>query len=64
MKDLGGVAAARRLLLNPDVQSGFERLARERRVDLRTDFALLHPKWDCLFGPAEPGLVASPGGAE
>ncbi len=53
MNDLGAVAAAGRLLLSPDIQSGFERLAREGRVDLTIEFAVLNPKWDRLFGPAE-----------
>ncbi len=53
MNDLGAVAAARRLLLSPSIQSGFERLAREGRVDLTIEFAVLNPKWDRLFGPAE-----------
>ena len=50
MNDLGAVAAARRLLLSPEIQSGFERLAREGRVDLTIEFAVLNPKWDRLFG--------------
>jgi hypothetical protein len=53
MNDVGAVEAARRLLLSPDIQSGFERLAREGRVDLTVEFAVLHPRWDRLFGPAE-----------
>lgn len=53
MNELGAVAAARRLLLSPDIQSGFERLAREGRVDLTIEFAVLNPKWDRLFGLAE-----------
>ena len=53
MNELGAVEAASRLLLSPDIQSGFERLARKGRVDLTIEFAVLNPKWDRLFGPAE-----------
>jgi hypothetical protein len=49
MDDIGAVAAARKLLVSPNIQSGFERLAREGRVDLTIEFAVLHPKWDRLF---------------
>jgi hypothetical protein len=53
MDELGAVEAARRLLLSPDVQSGFERLTLQGRVDLTIEFAVLNPKWDRLFGPGE-----------
>ena len=49
----GAADAARRLLLSPDVQSGFERLTREGRVDLTIEFAVLHPKRERLFTPQE-----------
>lgn len=53
MDELGAVEAAKRLLVSPDVQSGFERLAKQGRVDLTIEFAVLNPKWERLFKPAE-----------
>lgn len=46
------VAAARRLLANGDVQSGFERLIRMGRRDLTTEQAVLDPAWTELFKEA------------
>jgi hypothetical protein len=46
----GAAAAARRLLVNGDIQSGFERLIRMGRVDLTVEHAVLDERWDDLFG--------------
>jgi|SRR5215213_3234969 len=48
----GAVAAARRLLANGDVQSGFERLIRMGRQDLTVEHAALDPRWSDLFDEA------------
>ncbi len=45
----GAVAAARRLLTNGDVQSGFERLIRMGRADLTVERAVLDDRWAELF---------------
>ena len=50
MKSHGAAPAARRLLESGDIQSGFERLVREGRQDLTVEMAVLHPRWDGLFG--------------
>ena len=47
----GAAAAARQLLLSGEIQSGFDRLVREGRLDLTVEFAVLNPRWDSLFGP-------------
>jgi hypothetical protein len=49
VRELGGVEAARRLLVTSAIQSGFERLIREGRPDLSIEFAALNPKWGRLF---------------
>lgn len=46
----GAAAAARRLLVNGDIQSGFERLIRLGRVDLTVEHAVLQERWSELFG--------------
>lgn len=48
----GAVAAARRLLTNGDVQSGFERLIRMGREDLTIEQAVLDDAWTELFSEA------------
>lgn len=45
----GATAAARRLLVSGDIQSGFERLIRMGRVDLTVEYAVLQPEWQDLF---------------
>lgn len=45
----GAVAAARRLLVNGDIQSGFERLIRMGRKDLTVEYAVLEDRWAPLF---------------
>jgi hypothetical protein len=45
----GAAEAARRILVSGDIQTGFERLVRERRLDLTVELAVLNPKWDRLF---------------
>jgi metallophosphoesterase superfamily enzyme len=42
--DLGAAEAPRRLVVSGDIQSGFPRLAREGRLDLTIEMAVLHPK--------------------
>ena len=44
MNDLGAVSAARRLLLSPDIQSGFERLARQTRRTSGSDNRVCGPE--------------------
>jgi hypothetical protein len=46
----GAADAARRLLESGDIQTGFERLVRAGRLDLTVEMAVLHPKWEGLFG--------------
>jgi hypothetical protein len=53
MQSMGAAEAAKHLLRSPDIQSGFERLTREGRIDLTVEFAVLHPRWDGLFTPDE-----------
>lgn len=48
----GAVAAARRLLVSGDVQSGFERLIRMGRQDLTVEQAVLDDRWTELFDDA------------
>lgn len=45
----GAVAAARRLLVSGEIQSGFERLIRMGRQDLTVEQAVLEPRWASLF---------------
>jgi hypothetical protein len=45
----GAAGAARRLLANGDIQSGFERLIRLGRVDLTVEYAVLQERWSDLF---------------
>lgn len=45
----GAAAAARRLLVSGDIQSGFERLIRMGRADLTVEYAVLQPRWHDLF---------------
>jgi len=49
MNEFGAAEAARRLVISGDIQSGFQRLVQEGRIDLTLEFAVLHPKWDSLF---------------
>lgn len=48
----GAAAAARRLLLSGDVQTGFERLIRMGRRDLTVEQAVLDDRWADLFTDA------------
>lgn len=52
MQEHGAVEAAKRLLVSPDIQSGFERLIRQGRVDLTIEMAVLNPRWERLFDQA------------
>ena len=52
IRRFGAVDAARHLLVNGDVQSGFERLIRAGREDLTIEHAVLDPKWRGLFTDA------------
>lgn len=45
----GAAAAARRLLVNGDIQSGFERLIHMGRTDLTVEAAVLDERWSDLF---------------
>jgi hypothetical protein len=45
----GAAAAARRLLVSGDIQSGFERLIRMGRADLTVEYAVLQPRWRDIF---------------
>lgn len=45
----GATEAARRLLVNGEIQSGFERLIRMGRADLTVEHAALQDKWRDLF---------------
>lgn len=45
----GAAEAARRLLVDGDVQSGFERLIREGHPELTVEWAVLEPRWILLF---------------
>jgi hypothetical protein len=45
----GAAAAARRLLISGDIQSGFERLIQMGRADLTVEYAVLQPRWRDLF---------------
>ncbi|HEX2179197.1 MAG TPA: hypothetical protein VHL54_06730 [Actinomycetota bacterium] len=49
INDIGAVAAAEKLVVSGDIQSGFLRLARQNRLDLTIEMAVLNPKWDSLF---------------
>jgi uncharacterized protein YaeQ len=49
MERWGAVEAARRLLANGAIQSGFERLIREGRPELTVEWAVLQPQWVTLF---------------
>jgi hypothetical protein len=61
MDELGAVEAAKRLLLSPDVQSGFERLTEQGRVDLTIEFAVLNPVGQVVRPrQARSGLVETP----
>jgi hypothetical protein len=51
IKNHGAVEAARRLVVNGDIQSGFERLVRAGRPDLTIEWAITDPYWRPLFGP-------------
>lgn len=50
----GAAAAARRLLVNGDIQTGFERLIQMGRVDLTVEYAVLQPRWHDLFEDQHP----------
>lgn len=45
----GAAAAARRLLVSGDIQSGFERLIVMDRADLTVEYAVLQPRWHDIF---------------
>ena len=47
------MAAAQRLLLSGDVQSGFEKLISMGRADLTVEQAVLEERWAELFTDAE-----------
>ena len=51
--DLGGVYAAKRLLSSRDLQSGFERLWTEGRLDLSVEALVLEEPWTSLFTDEE-----------
>lgn len=50
INSLGAVEAARRLVVSGDIQSGFTRLVHMGRLDLTVEMAVLHPRWDAIFG--------------
>jgi hypothetical protein len=50
VRQQGPAQAARQLLESGDIQPGLERLVREGRLDLTIEMAVLHPRWDSLFG--------------
>lgn len=52
MRGPEGAAAARRLLVNGDIQSGFERLIRMGRRDLTVEQAVLDDRWTTLLSEA------------
>ena len=47
----GAVEAARRLVVNSEIQSGFKELVTRNRVDLTIESAILNPRWNRLFSP-------------
>lgn len=53
----GAVEAAKRLLVDGTIQSGFERLIQEGRPELTVEWAVLQPRWSPLF--SESHLAAA-----
>ena len=49
MNQAGATEAAKRLLVNGDIQSGFERLIKIGRRDLTVEHAVLEERWEELF---------------
>ena len=49
----GAVEAAKRLLANGDMQSGFERLVREGHPELTVESMVCEPYWERLFTDRE-----------
>lgn len=46
---LGAAEAARRLVVNGDIQAGFGRLVQAGRPELTIEWEILNPRWDPLF---------------
>lgn len=55
--DYGGVQAAKRLLNNPNIQYGFEKLWECSRLDLTMECLVLQPKWKNLFTDDERNIA-------
>lgn len=49
LKDHGGVTTAKRLIVSGDIQSGFERLAKLKRLDISMERKMLKPEYESLF---------------
>ena len=47
----GATEAARRLVVNGDIQTGFERLIPAGRPELTIEWAVVDPRWEPLSGP-------------
>jgi hypothetical protein len=47
----GAAEAARRLLVDPEIQPGFQRLIAAGRVDLTVERSVLYPRWNRIFSP-------------
>jgi len=50
---MGGVAAAKKLLSAPRIQSGYENLWMLGRLDITMEARILKPKYEDLFEPGE-----------
>ncbi len=53
VSDHGGREAAKKLLVSPRVQSGFEYLWKRGRLDLSMEAVIVQPKYSPLFTPSE-----------
>ncbi|MEW6425435.1 MAG: hypothetical protein AB1523_11970 [Bacillota bacterium] len=57
VNELGGVRAAKRLLSNPNIQYGFEKLWECGRLDLTVEYLVLRPEWKGLFTEEEKNIA-------
>lgn len=55
--NLGGLAAARRLLQSPDVSEGFATLWERGRLDLSVEYHVLQPEFEGLFSDEERAIA-------
>ena len=57
VRELGGVAAAKKLLADSNVSAGFLRLVRERRLDLSVEYLVLRVRYASLFTERERAVA-------